>query len=180
MSLKKIKLVLVCLLLSSLLKAADSTHVRINSGIFLKKMAGFYWLNGVTAEFKHERILHGKINFGISFCTSSLGSAFRSNAIPVHAVELFAQRVFRPGRYLHPYAGLNIGYAYANFRNTEYGNIPNKTALVSIEGGIRYRFKCPLEACAGVGYNLISGNGQKGPGFIYPVYFTGRILYNIR
>jgi hypothetical protein len=179
MSYTKFNRIVLCLSLASRVIAGDSTHVKISAGLCVKKMAGFYWMNGLSADINHEKILKGKINLGMTLSSSSLGSAFLSNAIPVHAVELYAQKNFRPEKYLHPYAGLNAGFAFADFGSREFGNISGKTALLSVEGGIRYTFTLPFEVAAGMGYNVISGTGEKGPGFIYPVYFTGRILYRI-
>jgi hypothetical protein len=37
-----------------------------------------------------------------------------------------------------------------------------------------------VRVTASLGYNVITGNGSKGLGVVYPLFFQVRLLYNIR
>jgi len=177
---KRFNLIALTLLLSMLLKAGDSTSVKPQAGLCFKKMVGFYWMNGFTVDLSSSKILKEKINVGMNLASSSLGSALGSNAIPVHAVEVYIHKVFMEEKRFRPATGINLGYARANYGSNEFSNIPSSTILLSAEGGLLYEFVFPLRLNLSVGYNFISGNGLKGAGFIYPVFFQMKTLYRFR
>ncbi|MBK7310545.1 MAG: hypothetical protein IPI93_07065 [Sphingobacteriaceae bacterium] len=154
----------------------DST-LKISGGICINKMVGFYFMNGVSGEISTSKILKGKVDLGLNITTSSLGSAFVSNAIPVHSAELYIQKVFRNGKHFRPLIVLNAGYAKAFYGSKIYDNLPQSSLLVSPEFGMRYAFNFPIVFNATLGYNVISGNGVSGAGFIYPVYIRFKALY---
>jgi hypothetical protein len=60
-----------------------------------------------------------------------------------------------------------------------FDGLPNKSLLASPEAGVCF---CPdflLKVQTSVGYNLLTGNGTKGPGTLYPVFVQTSFSWNI-
>jgi hypothetical protein len=160
--------------------AGDSTSCQsFSAGLCFQKSVGFYWMNGLGAEYSSGKILKQKINFGFSFVTSRLGSAMGSNAIPLFEIRISAVKLFGSGKNFKPYAGSSLGYAQANFGSAVFKDIPNHSALLSIIAGGEYNFKFPFRILVGGGFNLINGKGISGLGTLFPVYAQCALLYRI-
>ena len=166
---------------SSSIRGQDSLEksydYKFQAGLCLKKFAGFYWMNGLSVSYHLKGSPWSHLRTGAVLSSSRFGSAFTSNAILVHALECFAHYSFRDGKQLQPFLGLNIGYAHANYGSDKYKSLPNSQALLSPETGLYLRSKYPLSIAASLGYNLITGDGTKNLGLIYPVFFQFRFLY---
>jgi hypothetical protein len=174
-------ILLVSILCSNLSYSQDSTiNYLLEGGIRCKKFTGFYWENGITAEFSSKKVLNQKISFGMNIVSSRFGSAFRSNAIPTLEVELSVIKYFRINKDFRPLLRLNFGYAHANYGSSIFNSIPSNSALVSIETGVSYSFFEKYRIIASGGYNIIAGNGLKGLGTIYPIYGQISFLFKIR
>lgn len=168
--------VLSCLVFKH--SAQGDTSITINGGVIVNKMLGFYWLNGVSAEVNSQKICKGKMDLGVNLYSSSLGSAFFSNAIPVHAIELYGQKRFRSSKKVNPLVGFNLGFAKA-FYGGDFDELPQSSLLLAPEFGLGYRFIPKMSARFTLAYNVINGNGVKGAGFIYPVCLRVKLLYHL-
>lgn len=149
----------------------DSTNtIHIELGLRTKKYVGFYWVNGLSAEFSTHKISSGSLHLGLNITSSYLGSAFRSNAIPTLETELSIIKYFRYSKSFQPITRLNFGFSKA-FYGEGFSNITSTGILCSIETGFQYRIIKQLTTSLFGGYNLITGNGINGLGIIYPIYY---------
>ncbi|MDI1355583.1 MAG: hypothetical protein PSX36_11730 [bacterium] len=167
---------------SSIGKNNDSistpTHT-FSIGFRAQKAIGFYWSNGICAEYALEKILKGSLAFGLNYISSSMGTAALSNAIHCSEINGSLIKYFRMRKPLKTLLRLNAGYAHANYPSDIYKNIPNQSMTLSLELGLVYDFKIPLRLALGGGYNVISGKGTKGLGTLYPVYGQFSIIYRL-
>jgi len=85
--------------------------------------------------------------------SSILGSAYRSNAIPTFETELSLIKYFRYNKSLQPITRINIGFAKAFYGN-DYGSIPSKSMVISIESGFKCKIKNYLYTSLYGGYIL--------------------------
>ena len=174
------RLALLLLLSGLFLSATASDSLRtLHAGLCFKKMAGFYWLNGISADYSSSSLLNNRLHTGINVTSSLLGSSLASHAIPVHFFELYGQLHFRSAKPLRPVAGLNAGLASAKFRNSIYDNLPDKQMLLSPEFGLFYQMNKPFAISASFGYNLLTGSGTRGLGLVYPLFFQFRVLHRM-
>lgn len=157
----------------------DSTF-SFSAGARFKKYIGFYWQNGMSAEFSSSKILNKKISFGLNVASSKLGTALIKNAISTFEIEFSAIKYFRLTKKVKPFLRLNTGIASANFGDDTFDNITNKSALLSIETGIKGHIYKSIDIVAGGGLNAITGNGISNLGTVYPVYFQLSLLYVIK
>jgi hypothetical protein len=159
-------------------KADSSLH--FSAGLSFKKFAGFYSMGGVCAEVSGARMGKGQLFLGLNVTSSSLGSAFLNNGIPVIASEVYGRWAFLKQKRVQPFVMLNVGCAKAFPGSDKYNSITTSALLVSPEAGVACRISSHISAQGGLGYHLTSGNGLKGPGFIYPVCFQLRLLYSFK
>lgn len=148
-------------------------------GLRVQKSVNLYYENGVTARYSDERLLSRQLYWGLSYVTSRLGSAMGSNAIKQDNFIFSGTYYFRPKKAIQPFLGMNIGYFYADYEYAVFNDLPNTSVLLSPEAGLSYQTTLPLKIGASLGYNLITGNGIKGPGTIYPVYFQTSITWDV-
>ena len=71
-------------------------------GFRFQKVAGFYWINGLSIEYNTSKIWNQKISFGLNVVSSKLGSAAFSNAIPYYEINFSAIKYFRNEKKLKP------------------------------------------------------------------------------
>lgn len=141
-----------------------------SAGLRIQKAMGFYWTSGVTGEFCSEKLLNKKLSLGANFTTSVLGNGLRKNAIKTYELDLSAIKYFRPNKIVQPLARLNIGYMYAAYGKEFSNSIPNKSFFCSLEFGSAFVFHEKWKPTIGFGYNIITGNGTKGLGMVFPLY----------
>lgn len=160
----------------------DSTKVNheLMAGLRFQRYAGFYWVNGLSLEFRSDKVWKHKMGLAINYQSSRLGTALASNAIPYSEINLSAIRYFRTSRSLQPLLRFNAGFAIADYGSAEFSSIPNKSALASLEFGAAYLWKSPLRVTLSFGYNIITGNGVSGLGVLYPLYAQASVFYRIR
>lgn len=159
--------------------AQDSSSSTFHAGLCVRKMTGFYWLNGFSIEHQPHAFA-GRMHFGLNLASSVLGSAFMSKAIPVYCYELYGQFSFRRKRRFQPYAGLNGGLAYADHGPSFGDHLTSVQPLLSVEPGFRIAPVPGFNVTASVGYNFFTGNGVRGLGTIYPLYLQLRLLSALR
>ncbi len=158
------------------LKAQNS---ELGIGVRLQKSVNLYYENGFTAQYTNDRLYSKRLYFGISYVTSRLGSAIGSNAIKQDNIFLSTTYYFRPDRILQPFLRLNTGYFQSDLEEEIFDDLPNSSILLSPEAGIRLKTNSPLKVGASIGYNLITGDGSKGPGTLYPVFIQSSIIWSI-
>lgn len=162
-------LIILVILFTKITFSQDSTSIETEIGIRTKKQVGFYWVNGLTAEWSTPKIAMGSLHFGINITSSILGTAFRSNAIPTLETELSLIKYFRYRKSFQPITRLNLGYSKA-FYGEGFSNITSNSILCSIEAGFKYIIISTVSANIYGGYNILTGNGINGLGTIYPIY----------
>lgn len=148
-------------------------------GLRFQKSVNLYYENGVTARYSDERLLSRQLYFGFSYVTSRLGSAMGSNAIKQDNFIFSGTYYLRPEKAFQPFLGMNIGYFHADYEYAVFDDLPNTSVLLSPEAGLSYQTDWPLRIGASIGYNLITGNGIKGPGTVYPLYFQTSITWDV-
>ncbi len=156
----------------------DTLKWNIELGIRAKKFAGFYWENGLTGEISHPNLMNNQLHFGANFTTSILGTALFKNAIPTYNIELSALYYWRLEKQIQPLVRLNGGLAMAHYNNT-YSSLPSSMAICSLESGISYQASSVWRLTATGGLNLITGNGIKGIGTVYPVFGQFSLFYRL-
>ncbi len=177
---KKISFLLLIVFLSNKSNAQMNEPHSIQIGIRMQKAAGFYWSNGITAEYTPKLFAENGLNFGMYIVSSKLGTAFNSNAIPVHEINLSAIKYFRNKHLFRPLVRLNLGYAQANYKSDLFNDIPNKSMISSLETGVSYRFNYPIQIGISGGYNFITGDGLSGLGTTFPFYAGINLQYKLK
>ncbi|MFO8146272.1 MAG: hypothetical protein ACQEWG_00340 [Bacteroidota bacterium] len=151
----------------------------VDIGVRLQKSVNLYYENGITAQYTNNSLYSKRLYFGLSYVTSRLGSAIGSNAIKQDNIFLSITYYFRPDKILQPFLRLNTGYFYSDLEEKIFDDLPNSSILLSPEAGIRLKTNSPLKVGASFGYNLITGDGRKGPGTLYPVFIQSSITWSI-
>lgn len=149
------------------------------AGIRMEKFMGFYYSNGAFLEFSSKKILNQRFNFGLSYVTSRIGTAFNSNAIPFWQLTGNVSLMLRKKKHFKICFRLNGGVAHANYGDPMFDDLPQTAPLLSLEPNLLYDFKFPLRIGTGIGYNFITGDGITGLGMIYPIYFQFNAAYRI-
>jgi hypothetical protein len=151
----------------------------LDVGARFQKTVNLYLENGITAEYSDNSLLSKRLYLGFSYISSRFGTAIGTNALKQDNFLLSASWYARPERLLRPLARANIGYFIADYEADIFKDLPNNSMLLSMEGGIGLDFKSPMKIAISLGYNLITGDGVKGPGTIYPVYLQTSATWDI-
>ena len=163
--------------------AQDSLYKSIEVGIRAKKYTGFYWENGITAEFYSAKVT-GQIplHVGINLTFTDLGSAFHSNALSMTHFDFFAAYYFRKNKKLMPTTRLNIGYVHTNIGNYfESQDYHNNAMVLGLETGLSYQLAYNLRVIASGGYNFFIGNETASLGSsVYPVFGQISLVYGLK
>lgn len=174
---KKTTLIVILAGMLSTLSAQQPAKPSFNAGIRIQKSVGFYYINGLTAEMNSPRILNNRLTLGMNLLFSRLGSSFMNNGIGCHEIQLSAIRYFRPEKHFKPLFRLNTGIAWARYGSDVFGEIPRSSALLSLEPGMAYDFNKPVRLSLSLGYNMITGSGDKGYGLLWPLFVQFSGLY---
>lgn len=167
------------LLLLSILTTGRVFGQQLDVGIRLQKAIGLYTENGLTVQYTHPKLASERLYVGFSYVTSRLGSALNSNAISQDNFLASVSYHFRPQRVVRPVLRANVGYFLADLGDPIFDQLPHTSLLASPEFGLCYCPRIPLKVYAGIGYNLLSGDGISGPGTLYPVFVQTSITWNI-
>lgn len=168
-------LAIACVFLGSGSLKADSVDVEkplfadMQIGVCFKKFNGFYWVNGITLVI-NERMFNAPIAYGVNFTTSYLGTALFNDALPLNMFEMFAQYRFNSKRSFQPFAGILFGGAFTNYKDPAFKHLQQGQTIFSPEFGLSYHFKAPVNVSASFGYQLITGDGKRGLGLVYPLF----------
>jgi len=158
----------------------DSCNYELGVGLRFQKTEQLYWENGVGADFTSDFLLHKKIHLKLSYATSRLGSAINSNAVKQDNFLIGADWRFRSDKNFQIFAGLNTGFFHADMETPIFNVLPHNSMLFSLETGLNYKFRFPLEASLSVGYNVINGDGLTIPGTLFPVFYQLSVFYRIK
>jgi hypothetical protein len=151
----------------------------LDVGLRLQKSVGLYQENGIMAQYASESIANEKLYVGFAYLSSRLGTAFRSNAIRQDQFLLSAAWMFLPHKRVRPLLRANTGYFTADYEEAMFDDLPNRSLLASLEAGLAYDPAIPLKVSSSLGYNLITGDGVKGPGTLYPVFWQLSLSWDI-
>lgn len=151
----------------------------LDVGLRFQKSVNLYFENGITAKYTNERLFSRQFYVGLSYVSSRLGTAMGTNAIKQDNYVLFSSYYFRSERKFQPYVQINTGYFYADYEQALFDDLPNSSILLSPEAGLSVRTNIPLKVAASLGYNLITGDGEKGPGTLYPVFVQTSVTWTI-
>jgi hypothetical protein len=145
------------------------------AGLRFQKTVDLYYENGISGQYH----LTKRITLGASYLSSRLGSAFGSNAIKQDNFLLSGSWMFRPKKPLKPFLRANLGYFTADYESDTFKSLTNTSAIASMDAGLAYSFKSPLRLNLSIGYNAITGDGAKGAGTLYPVFYQTSIFWNL-
>ena len=151
----------------------------LDVGLRFQKSVNLYFENGITVQYGNEDIFSKNLYVGASYVTSRLGSAWGTNAIKQDNFLISSTYYFRRERTIRPFFRANVGYFFADYEEEIFDDLPNSSALISPEAGISFWTNLPLKIGASFGYNLLTGNGIKGPGTLYPLFIQTSITWNI-
>jgi hypothetical protein len=153
-------------------------HV-LDVGVRLQKTVSLYYENGLTVQYSGDRLLAQRLYLGVSYVSSRLGTALASNAIKQDNLLLSASYYFKPKRLVRPFIRANVGYFTADLEDEIFGDLPSASPLLSPEMDLCLVTRTPLKIGLSFGYNLITGNGEKGPGTLYPLFLQTSITWNL-
>lgn len=151
----------------------------LDVGVRLQKSIGLYVENGITLQYTGEKLARQRLYFGLSYVTSRLGTALGTNAIRQENLLASASFLIWPRYLFRPLIRGNLGYFTADLGEAIFDELPNRSLLASAEAGLCLCPHFPLKLYTSIGYNLITGDGMKGPGTLYPVYIQTSITWNI-
>jgi hypothetical protein len=174
---KSFWLVILCMGLIAPCALAQNRVLEV--GVRLQKTVGLYYENGFTMQYSSDAMLSRRLYVGVSYVTSRLGTAISSNAIKQDNFLVFSSFYFLPKRVIRTFVRANVGYFVADLEEAIFDDLPNRSLLLSPEAGISFNPKLPIIINASLGYNLITGNGIRGPGTLYPVFIQTTITWNI-
>lgn len=160
----------ICFCLLPILVTAEERET-ISAGLRLQKTHGLYWENGFSADYTHSSLWNNRIHFGFSVVTSRIGSAYNSHALKQEKYLFSTGACLLKDHLVRPIGRINIGYFYADYEADIFDDLPNTSFMFSLEGGLFIDPPSPIQIELTLGYNLITGNGIKGPGTLYPFFY---------
>jgi len=174
---KKAFLIILAVTLCYFAKAQSSV---LDLGLRLQKDIGLYSENGISINFSDKNLLPDRLYIGFSYFTSRIGTAFSSNAIKQDNFLISPAYYFRRDKLIRPFIRLNAGYFDADYGSPIFNVLPNKSLLLSPEGGVSIQTHLPLKISLSLGYNVITSNGVNNvPGTIYPFFYQLTLSWNI-
>jgi hypothetical protein len=151
----------------------------LNVGLRFQKTLDLYFENGVTVLYSSPKLLHDHLRLGVNYVSSRLGSAIASNAIRQDNAFVSAGYLFEKGRKIRPGISVNAGWFHANYDSDIFEQLPQSSPTLAAEACLTLFTKAGIQIGAGIGYNLITGDGVDKPGTLYPVYAQVSLTYNI-
>lgn len=152
---------------------------KIEIGPRFQKTPNLYWENGFCIDYTNEKLWSERLFIGFSYITSRFGSAIHSNALKQDNFLFSAKSILRKGCLIRPSGKLNLGYFYADYEADIFDDLPNSSLILSIEAGLAIDPRLPVRADLSLGYNLLTGNGLKGPGTLYPLFYQLTIFWDV-
>lgn len=148
-------------------------------GIHFQKTDKLYWENGIGLDYTSNVLMGKRIHLKLSYATSRLGSAIKSNAIKQDNYLIGADWRLRSQKDFQLFAGLNTGFFHADMETAAFNVLPHNSILFSVETGLFYKFQFPAALNLSIGYNIINGDGVSKPGSLFPVFYQLSFFYYI-
>ncbi|MEQ8469721.1 MAG: hypothetical protein RIC35_00970 [Marinoscillum sp.] len=164
----------------SLANECYGQQYHVDVGIRCQKTIGLYFENGIASQWSLDQLANQRLYLGLGFVSSRLGSALGTNAIKQDNYQIWLAYYFRKDKKLRSFASLNSGYFIANYEEEIFDVLDNSSMLLSGSSGVEYTLPLKLKLNAAIGYNLISGNGEEGPGTLYPLFAQFTVYYPLR
>ncbi|WP_426060492.1 hypothetical protein [Hymenobacter sp. B1770] len=144
-----------------------------------QKTLNLYYENGLTVQYRNPGLLSNRLQLGLTYVGSRLGSAIGSNAIKQDNVFLSGAYLFRMRRTVHPFVRANAGWFRADYESDIFKNLTNSSPLLSTELGLLVPTIRRISAEASLGYNLLTGDGSDSPGTLFPIFYQVSLTYAI-
>ncbi|MDF2157785.1 hypothetical protein [Algoriphagus sp. CAU 1675] len=157
---------------------AQQYHVDL--GLRSQKAFGLYFENGIVAQFSSDSIAPKRLYLGIGFISSRLGSALGSNAIKQDNYQIWLAYYLKKDHQLRPFFSLGTGYFKADYESPDFKVLDQRSPLLSVTAGLEWASPYQVKVNLALGYNIISGNGEKGPGTLYPTFAQLNFFYPLR
>ena len=151
----------------------------LDAGIRIQKTVNLYLENGISLQYSSPKIKHDQLYFGLSCVSSRFGTALNSNAIKQTNWLISCSYFFRKEKLIRPMGRLNLGYFHSDYEYQQFDVLPNQSLLISPEIGVSIEPAVPLKFSFSFGYNVITGNGEEGPGTLYPMFLQTTVLWRI-
>jgi hypothetical protein len=148
-------------------------------GMRFQRTVNLYWENGVSVQYSNKNLMPDRLYFGFSYMSSRLGTAINSNAIKQDSFLFNTSWYFKPQHALRPIARFNLGYFMADYEEPMFDVLENTSFLLSPEIGAVFETKSPLKVMVTMGYNLITGDGTKGAGTVYPLFAQSTLSWTL-
>ena len=158
---------------------AHGQGATLDAGLRFQKTLNLYHENGITVHYRHAGLARNRVQLGLTYLSSRLGSAIGSNAIKQDQLLLSGAYLFRLERTVHPFVRANAGWFRADYESEIFNNVPNSSPVVSAELGLWVPTKRRFTAGASAGYNLITGDGMDGPGTLFPIFYQLSLTYSL-
>ena len=171
------KIILLCSILTFQISSFSQSGSCFLAGVRLQKTHNLYYENGLTFDYTNPKFLNNKLHVGFSYVTSRLGSAIASNAIKQDNYLVSFAYHFRHEKIVCPIIQLDAGQFYADMEYEIFDEIPHKSFILATETGLFLNFNSPIKAKATIGYHLLTGNGESGPGTLFPLFFQFSLYY---
>ncbi|WP_157433390.1 hypothetical protein [Adhaeribacter aquaticus] len=144
-----------------------------------QKTLNLYHENGFSFQYGNPAVLNKHITVGLTYVSSRLGSAIRSNAIKQDNLFLSGSYNFRVNRTIQPLLRANVGLFRADYESAIFKDLANSSPLLSTEFGLAIPLHNRLKFESALGYNLITGDGSDSPGTLYPIFYHLSIYWNL-
>lgn len=158
---------------------ANAQSSVLDVGLRAQQTVNLYNENGIAVSYSNKKLKPDKLYFGFSYVTSRLGTALHSHAIKQNNFLVSAAWYFRRKHIIRPFTRLNTGYFAANYGNKIFDVLPSKSLLLSADIGLCFETNIPLKISTSLGYNVITGDGLKGPGTLYPLFYQLTVSWNL-
>ncbi len=160
--------------------SANAQEKNIALGPVFQQTIKLYLENGIGVDYCSPSVLNNRLHLKAAYVTSRLGSAIGSNAIKQGNFTVGADWRFRPERALQLFAGMNTGFFHAGYESDIFDDLPKTSFMLQGEAGLAYAFKkAPVNSSLSYGYNIITGNGIKGPGTLFPAFALLKVYYRL-
>jgi hypothetical protein len=162
----------------SLCPGKDLGH--FSAGLKFQKTVNLYYENGLELGYTHDLLWKRRIQFGLSYVTSRLGSAMGRNALKQDNYVLSTGLHFRPVKLVDPFVQINLGYFYYDTEIPEFNFLDNHSMIFSFVSGVKFNIDPKLGGVyIDLGYNFITGKEGEGAGTLYPMFFNLGLVFNI-
>ncbi|NVJ85632.1 MAG: hypothetical protein HWE15_04960 [Algoriphagus sp.] len=157
---------------------SQQTHIEL--GFRSQKSFGLYFENGIVTQFSFEKFVPQRFYLGAGYITSRIGSALGTNAIKQDNFQIWLSYYLMKGKKFRPFISVGSGFFSADYESDVFRQLDHQSALISTNAGLEWASPFQLKINLALGYNFISGNGEKGPGTLYPTFAQLNLFYPLK